>query len=350
MTHTQFTLGQIAARLGCQAPPPSSAGIAIAGPASLEEAGPSDISLLASKRYLRQFATTKAAAVLVTRSVELPPASGGPVVLLVDDAEEAMIRVLEMFAPPVPRPPAGVDPSARVDASAELADDVRVGPFAVVGARCRIGSRTVLHAGVFLGDDVTVGPDCELFPHVTVRERITIGHRVIIHANSVLGADGFGYRWNGKQHAKIPQIGTVIIEDDVEIGSCVCIDRAKFGVTRVGRGSKIDNLVQVAHNVVIGPHCILAGQSGVAGSARLGSGVALGGQCAVRDHVQLGDGAAVAACAGVAADVPPATAVGGAPAVLNRQFLREQAALRHLPDLIRQVRKIQEELKMAKGK
>jgi UDP-3-O-[3-hydroxymyristoyl] glucosamine N-acyltransferase len=173
---------------------------------------------------------------------------------------------------------------------------------------------------------------------------VTLGNRVIIHAGSVLGTDGFGYRWDGKQHAKIPQIGTVIVEDDVEIGSCVCIDRAKFSATRIGRGSKIDNLVQIGHNVTVGPHCIIVGQAALAGSVTLGAGVVLGGQCAVRDHVTLADGAMVAACSGVAEDVDPKTIVSGLPALPHRQSLREQAALRRLPDLVVQVRKLQEEV------
>jgi UDP-3-O-[3-hydroxymyristoyl] glucosamine N-acyltransferase len=197
---------------------------------------------------------------------------------------------------------------------------------------------------VVIGDDVTIGDDCQLLPHVVVRERITIGHRVIIHAGSVLGTDGFGYRWDGQKHRKIPQIGTVIVEDDVEIGSCVCIDRAKFDATRIGRGTKIDNLVQVAHNVQIGPHCIIVGQVGLAGSAKLGKNVVLGGQAAVRDHVTIGDGAMAAATAGIIEDVPPGAVVSGTPAFPHRQSLREQAALRRLPDLVVQVRKLQEEL------
>src|SRR5437773_160157 len=172
----------------------------------------------------------------------------------------------------------------------------------------------------FLGSEKYL-PDFEktrgaaTFPQVVIRERITVGHRVIIHAGSVIGSDGFGYRWDGTKHAKIPQIGTVIIEDDVEIGSCVCIDRAKFSATRIGRGTKIDNLVQIAHNVVVGPHCIIVGQAGIAGSATLGSGVVLGGQSAVRDHVTMGDGSAVAACSGVAEDVDPKTIVSGLPSL-----------------------------------
>jgi UDP-3-O-[3-hydroxymyristoyl] glucosamine N-acyltransferase len=219
----------------------------------------------------------------------------------------------------------------------------------VIGQRSTIGDGTVLHAGVFIGDDVSIGESCQLFPNVVVRERITIGNRVIIHASSVLGTDGFGYHWDGQRHVKIPQIGTVIVEDDVEIGSCVCIDRARFSTTRVGRGTKIDNLVQVAHNVQVGPHCIIVGQAGVAGSARLGQGVVLGGQAGVRDHITIGDGAVAAARSGVVEDVDPNTAVSGTPALPHRQSLREQAALRRLPDLLVQVRKLQEQIKRIMG-
>jgi UDP-3-O-[3-hydroxymyristoyl] glucosamine N-acyltransferase len=263
-------------------------------------------------------------------------------VISVDDADLAIAQVLEKFAPPVPRPPPGIDAFSRIAPTAHLDDSVAVGPFVVIGERTRIGRNTVLHAGVFIGDDVEIGEGCELFPQVVVRERIAIGNRVTVHAGAILGSDGFGYRWDGQRHAKVPQIGRVIIEDDVEIGSCVCIDRAKFSSTRIGRGTKIDNLVQVGHNVHAGPNCIIVGQVGLAGSVKLGAGVVLGGQCAIRDHVSLGDGAMVAGCAGVAEDVAAKTVVSGLPALPHRQTLREQAALRRLPDLLVQARKLQE--------
>jgi UDP-3-O-[3-hydroxymyristoyl] glucosamine N-acyltransferase len=335
------TLGQIAALLGCTAPA-GREGQVVTGMATLTEAGPSELSFLGSDAFLKQFHATRAAAVLVQKSVKLPTAINTPA-LIVDDADLAVSKVLDLYAQPVPRPQ-GIDSAARIDPSAQLGESVAVGPFAVIGRNVRIGRRTIIHAGVFIGDDVILGDDCEIFPNVTIRERITIGSRVIIHAGSALGTDGFGYRWDGTKHAKIPQIGTVIIEDDVEIGSCTCIDRAKFSATRIGRGTKIDNLVQIAHNVVIGPYCIVVGQVGLAGSATLGTGVVLGGQAAVRDHITLGDGSMVAACAAVADDVPPKTIVSGTPALPHRQSLREQAAFRRLPDLVVQVRKIQEEL------
>jgi UDP-3-O-[3-hydroxymyristoyl] glucosamine N-acyltransferase len=262
----------------------------------------------------------------------------------VDDADLAVAMVLKLFAPPVPRPPVGLDPLARIDPSASIGSGVAIGPFVIVGAGAKVGSRTVLHAGTYIGDDSVLGEDCEFFPHVVVRERVTIGNRVVIHAGAVLGTDGFGYRWDGRQHQKVPQIGTIMIEDDVEIGSCACIDRAKFSTTRVGRGTKIDNLVQVAHNVQIGAHCIIAGQAAMAGSVILGNGVVLGGQAAVRDHVKMGDGAMAAGCSGVADDVEPKTIVSGTPALPHRQSLREQGALRNLPELRAEVRKLQEEL------
>jgi UDP-3-O-[3-hydroxymyristoyl] glucosamine N-acyltransferase len=341
------TLAEISALIGCSAP--GGEAVAITGMATLAEAGPQELSFVGSDAYLPELASTRAAAVIVQKRVKLPTTWTRPA-LVVDDADLAVAKVLKLFTPPVPRPPAGVDAAARVAGSAALGAQSAVGPFVFVGERARIGARTVLHPGVYIGDDTVVGDDCELFPNVVVRERITLGNRVVIHAGSVIGSDGFGYRWDGRQHAKIPHIGTVVIEDDVEIGSCVCVDRAKFSATRIGRGTKIDNLVQVGHNVTIGPHCVIVGQTGLAGSAHLGTGVVLGGQTAVRDHITLGDGAMAAACSGVAEDVAPKAVVSGTPALPHRQSLREQAALRRLPDLVTQVRKLQEEVEALKKK
>ncbi len=344
------TLADIASLLGVAPPDGAQADQLIRGVAPVDGAGPQDLSFVTSDQYARQLPTTKAGAVVVDKKVHLPPdaAPAAAPLMVVDDAELAVAKVLALFAPPVPRPPAGIDPAARVAASAKLGEGCAVGPNVFVGERVVLGPRVVLHPGVYVGDDVSIGEDCQFFPNVVVRERITIGRRVTIHAGSVLGSDGFGYRWDGARHAKVPQIGTIVVEDDVEIGSCVCIDRAKFSETRVGRGTKIDNLVQVAHNVQTGPHCIIVAQVGLAGSARLGAGVVLGGQVAVRDHVTIGDGAMVAATSGVAEDTPPKSVVSGTPAMPHRQSLREQAALRRLPDLVVQVRKLQEEVEALK--
>jgi len=307
-----------------------------------------DLSVVSHERFLRQLRSTRAAAVIVQRNIKLGTDVGRPV-FLVEDADLAVARVLTALAPPIPRPPAGVDAMARVSPSAQLGEGCAVGPFVSIGQRVRAGRGCVFHPGVVVGDDCVLGDGCELFPNVVVRERITLGARVIIHAGSMIGSDGFGYHWDGKQHVKIPQIGEVIIEDDVEIGSCVCIDRAKFSTTVIGRGTKIDNLVQIAHNCRVGPHCIIVGQVGLAGSVQLGEGVTLGGQAAIRDHISVGDGAAVAACSGAAADVPARTVVSGTPAIPHRQTLREQAALRHLPDLVVKVRQLEEQLARLQG-
>ena len=330
------------------APVPAGADVPITGMNTLDAAGPAELSFLSSDAYLPQFSATRAAAVIVHRRVKLPAGSSVPV-FIVDDADLAVAKVLEKLAPPIPRPEPGIDPAARIAATATIAPGARIAANVHIGHRTRIGARAVIHPNVSISEDVTIGDDCEFFPGVVIRERITIGSRVVIHAGSVLGTDGFGYRWDGTKHAKVPQIGTVIIEDDVEIGSCVCIDRAKFSATRIGRGTKIDNLVQIGHNVVVGPHCIIVGQTGIAGSVILEAGVVLGGKTAVRDHVTIGAGAMTAACSAIAEDIPPKAIVSGMPALPHRQSLREQAAIRRLPDLVVQVRKLEEQVRKLTG-
>jgi UDP-3-O-[3-hydroxymyristoyl] glucosamine N-acyltransferase len=339
------TLSDIASLLGC--PAPADGGRPIRGVATLTDATGDELSFISSEAFAAQLAATRAAGVIMNRKLRIPPPPDKQL-LVVDDTDLAVAKVLELFAPPVPRPPAGVDPAAAVAPSASIGPGAAIGHHVFVGERAKVGARTALHPGVYVGDDVTLGDDCVLFPNVVLRERVTVGHRVVIHAGSVLGSDGFGYRWDGARHAKVPQIGTVVVEDDVEIGSCVCIDRAKFAATRIGRGTKIDNLVQIAHNVQVGPHCIIVANVGIAGSAKLGTGVVLGGQVAVRDHVTVGDGAMVAATSAIAEDVPPKSFMSGTPALPHRQSLREQAAMRRLPDLVVQVRKLQEEIEELK--
>ncbi len=298
----------------------------ISGVSGVEEAGPTDITWLSHERFAGRLGASRAGAVLVPEQYGATPMPA----ILVADPSRAIITVLERFAPPVRRPPAGVHASAIVSPSARLAPDAAVGPWVVIEAGATIGQRTVLHANVYIGADAVIGCDCELWPGVVVRERCTLGDRVTIHPNATIGADGFGYQFFDGKHNKIPQIGTVVIEDDVEIGANSAIDRAKFGATRIGRGTKIDNLVQVAHNVQIGPHCMIVAQCGIAGSARLGTGVVLGGQVGVRDHVVLHDGVQSAACACISKDIPPGTTVIGAPAVEHEQWIRERGKLRRL--------------------
>ena len=207
-----------------------------------------------------------------------------------------------------------------------------------VGERCRIGARAQIHAGVVVGDHCTIGADAILYPNVTLYPRTVLGERVIVHSGAVLGSDGFGFARDGEAHRKIPQVGWVEVEDDVEIGANTTIDRGTFGATRIGRGTKIDNLVQVAHNVQVGEHCLLVAQSGLAGSTRLGRAVTIAGQSGAAGHLSLGDGVKVGAKSAVLEDLPPGAFVIGHPAVDHRQWKRMQAALRRLPELLRRLR------------
>jgi UDP-3-O-[3-hydroxymyristoyl] glucosamine N-acyltransferase len=307
--------------------------VRITGVAGVEEAQPSDITWLSHERFASKLAASPAGAVLVPQhygETRMPA-------VLVSDPARAIITVLEHFAPPAPRPAAGVHATACVSPSAKLSPQVAIGPYVVVGDGAHIGEGCVLHSHVFIGSDVTIGRSCELWPGVVIRERCKLGDRVIIHPHATIGADGFGYQFFDGKHNKIPQIGTVIVEDDVEIGAGSAIDRAKFGATRIGRGTKIDNLVQVAHNVRIGPNCMIVAQCGIAGSARLEQGVVLGGQVGVRDHVVLHEGVQSAACACISKDVPAGTTVIGAPAAEQEQWIRERGRLRRLARLADQL-------------
>ncbi len=269
----------------------------------------------------------------------------GPVALLrteprgiiTDDPEAAVADVLDAFLIPPERPPLGVHPTASVAPTATLGGGVAIGAGAVLHAGVRIGERTVIHEGVTLGRQVTVGEDCEIFDHCVVYDRCSVGDRVILHAGVVIGADGFGYLFRDGRHRKLAHIGTVVIEDDVEIGANTCVDRGKLGATRIGRGSKIDNLVMVAHNVRIGPLCVLAGQCGLSGSVRLGTGVALGGQAGVVHGVRVGDGVKAAAQSGIIGDIKTGAVVFGMPARDRLKAMRDAARVRKLGELFEQV-------------
>ncbi|MGE0480917.1 MAG: UDP-3-O-(3-hydroxymyristoyl)glucosamine N-acyltransferase [Phycisphaerae bacterium] len=302
----------------------------IARVATLELAQPDALSWIGDPKYADALATTRAGAVLVPGGVV---GAVGTTVIRVADPDLALCEVLGWLSPPPPQVPAGIDPSARVASDADVGG-AAIGPGVLVGAGAQIGAGTQLHANVYIGAETRIGRDCVLWPNVVVRERVTIGERVIVHANATIGADGFGYLLRDGKHRKIPQIGTVEIGDDVEIGANACIDRAKSGVTRIGRGTKIDNLVQIGHNAEIGEHCMLVGQVGIAGSVTLREYVALGGQAGVVDHVEIGRGARVGAQAGVMRDVPAGHTVMGTPAEDLTRQLREVAALRRLPEML----------------
>lgn len=329
------TLGELARIVGGEVR--GDEGIRIRSVASIEQAEAGQITWLADPSYADKLSSSRASAVVVSKDFGETPMPA----LRVDDAAGAMVILLEKLAPPPWRPVPGVNPSAVVAESASLGSGVAVGPNAVIGEGVRIGEGTSVHAGVVVGPDVTIGSDCVLWPNVVIRERCTIGSRVILHPNVTIGSDGYGYRFIDGRHMKIPQTGTVRIEDDVEVGAGSCIDRAKVGATVIGAGTKIDNLVQIAHNVEIGSHCLLVAQVGIAGTVRMGQYVVLGGKVGVRDHVTIGDGVQVGACSCIAQDVPAGERLAGIPARDGRLWLRQQRLLDKFPEIHAQMRRLE---------
>ena len=302
----------------------------IHGVSSVADAGPTDITWVSGRSYLKSLADSRAGAVLISPSLGATPMPA----ILTADPEDAVRRVLTRFEVAHERPPPGIHPTAIIGAGAELAADVAIGPCARVGAAATIGPRTRIHAGVHLGAACRIGADCELWPNVFVADRCRVGDRVVIKPGAVIGTEGFGFIFREGEHRRVPQIGIVVIEDDVQIGANTCIDRAKFGATIIGRGTKIDNLVQIAHNCKIGPNCIMAGQVALAGSVRLGMGVILAGRAAVIDGMSVGDGAKIAVGSIAFKDIEPGGAYFGTPARPHIEFFRAMAAVQRVPDLI----------------
>lgn len=314
------------------------------GIAGLGDATADDVSFCALVEYRGQVADTGAAAVIVAADFEATSRTPVDLALIrVDNPYLATGKVVHHFCPPQ-EAAAAIHPSAVIADSAEIGDNVSVGPRAVVGEDCVIGSGTRLGAGCTLADGTRVGADCRMYPNVTLYRSVVVGDRVIIHAGAVLGADGFGYATDDGKHVKIPQVGGVVIEDDVEIGANACIDRAALGTTRIAHGTKIDNLVQIGHNCDVGPDTILCGQVGVAGSTRIGKGVLIGGQAGVGGHLSVGDGAMIAGGSGVTSTVAAGTQVGGYPHLEASRWRRVVATLRTLPELARRVRRLEARL------
>lgn len=309
----------------------------VTGVAGLENAQPGQLSFYGNQKYKHALAATRASVVLVPR--ETPARVSGPTLVKVPNPHLAFARVAQVFHPkkvyaPLRSPQAHVHEGATVAASATIMAGATIMPGAV------IGERAVLYPGSFVGEGARIGDDTVLMPNVSVMDRCLVGARCLIHASAVLGADGFGFALDMSvpEHVKIPQAGIVRVEDDVEIGACSCIDRATTGETVVGRGSKIDNLVQVGHNSTIGPLSILCAQVGLSGTSELGTGVVLAGQVGVAGHLRIGDLAKVGAQAGVMSDVEPNTTVLGAPAMPHRDFMRSAALFAKLPDLKAELR------------
>lgn len=327
-------LRELAERLGCECQ--GDGGVEVRRMAGIEHAGPGDLTFVANRKYLAKLASTRASAVIVSSEVTttLPRLiSKNPYLTYAQAA--ALLH-------PEARPAAGVHETASVDPSALLGEGVHVGAYAVIGSRARVGPRSIIHAHVVLYPEVVVGADCLIHSSVQIRERCRLGDRVIVQNGAVIGGDGFGFAKDeqGRYH-KIPQVGTVVIEDDVEIGALTAIDRAAMAETRIGRGSKLDNLVQVGHSVTIGSDCVVAGQVGIAGSAQIGNRVTLAGQVGVVGHLRIGDGAIVTAQSGIPGDLEPGAVVSGSPAFKNREWLKATAVFAKLPELQRRVRELE---------
>lgn len=308
--------------------------------APIDRAGDGELTFLSVARYAPLLATCGASVALVSPDLADAPGTVAARVV-VAKPQEAMLRLLPvLFTAPARRP--GVDPTARIGRGARLGAEVTIGPFVVIGAGAEVGDRVRLDAHVVVGDGVTIGDDSHLFPQVTTYPGTHVGRRVVAHAGARLGNDGFGFVYARGAHQKIPHVGRCLIEDDVEIGANTTIDRGSIDDTVIGAGTKIDNLVMIAHNVRIGRMCLIVAQAGIAGSTRVGDGCVIGGQAGLGGHLVIGDGARIAGQAGVFGDVPPGETWSGYPARPHREALRAQGALFRLSGLIRRLEKLVE--------
>lgn len=331
------TIEELARRLGAQMlGAPADGRVELTGIRPVDAADVGDVTFVTDAKYAAAAGSSKAAAVIVAKPIDGLPKPQ----LVVKDVNAALIETLNVFAPPAPPVVEGVDPSARVGANVRLAAGVSVGPYAVIENDVQIGARTIVGSGCRIGRGTQIGADCRLDSHVVVYHGCTLGHHVIIQANSTIGAVGFGYAFIDGAHRLIPHHGGVVIEDFVEIGANTCVDRAKFGNTIVGAGTKIDNLVQIAHNVVIGKCCLIAAQVGVAGSCRLGDGVVLAGQVGLADNIEIGAGTMVGAQAGVMNNVPPGERLAWSPAINVKEAGRVVASVLRLPKLVQEIRRL----------
>ncbi len=312
----------------------------ITGISGIREARPGDITFVANRRYAHLLTDCRASAVVV--SEDLPNCSLPSII--VRNPDTAFAAIVDAFAPPAPVIEKGIHPTAVIAASAKVGRDASIGAYCVVEEGAVIGDAAVIYPQVYVGHFASVGAGSKLYPQVVIRERCIIGLNCIIHSGTVIGSDGFGFSTVSGVHQKIPQIGFVEVEDEVEIGANVAVDRARFGRTRIGKGTKIDNLVQIAHNVEIGPNCLIVAQAGIAGSTRIGRNVILAGQSGVDGHKTVGDNVVVGAKAGVTRDLPSNLFVSGFPAQDHESELKLQATIRKLPAIIRHVKALEERL------
>ncbi|MEK7823912.1 MAG: UDP-3-O-(3-hydroxymyristoyl)glucosamine N-acyltransferase [Candidatus Eisenbacteria bacterium] len=330
------TLSDLAAELGGEVVGDGST--VLRGVAGIREAMPGDLTFLANSRYDAHLNETRASAVICSREkreAALP-------LLVVENPYLAFQRAVRIFRPDHYRPAPGIHPTAVVAADVVLGQEVAIGPHCVVESGARVGDRVVLMSGCYVGHGAAVGDESYLYPRVVVREECVVGARCILHPGVVVGSDGFGFALDDGRYHKVPQVGNVVVGDDVEIGANTTIDRATTHSTRIGDGSKIDNLVQIGHNVVVGRHCIIVAQVGVSGSTELEDYVTLGGQAGLVGHIKIGKGAMVGAQSGVTKSVPAEAVVTGYPATQHTLWKRLQALIHRLPDLFQRTRDLED--------
>jgi UDP-3-O-[3-hydroxymyristoyl] glucosamine N-acyltransferase len=332
-----YTIADIAKRLGGEVFGDPS--LILRGFAPADRAQPGDLTFAENENYLARAEQSAASAIIV----DGPSTASRKTIIRVANARVAFAKVLPLFFPE-PVFAAGVHPTAIVPASAQVDPTAHIGPYCVLGEKVRIGSRSVLQGLNYVGADCVLGEDVHLFPNVTLYAGTEVGNRVRVHSGTVVGSDGFGYVLDNGIHRKVPQIGNVVLCDDVELGANVTVDRGALGPTIIGKGTKIDNLVQIGHNVVVGEHCIIVSQVGVSGSTKLGNYVILGGQVGLAGHLKIGNRVSVAAQSGVMNNIPEGEKWMGAPAQSDRQTKRQIIALQQLPELIRRVKELERKL------
>jgi UDP-3-O-[3-hydroxymyristoyl] glucosamine N-acyltransferase len=309
----------------------------ITGISGIKEAKEGDITFLANSKYSCLMHSTKASAVIAARDV----GDFKKPIIKTDNPSVAFTKVVGLVAPNDIKHPQGIHPTAVISSKAVLGDGASIGAYTVIEDGVTIAKNTIIYSGCYVGRNTKIGADCLIYPHVAIRERVEICDRVIIHSGAVIGSDGFGFAMVKGVQKKIPQIGSVTIEDDVEIGANVTIDRARFDRTVIGEGTKIDNLVQIAHNVITGKNCVIVAQAGVSGSTVLGEGVILAGQAGIVGHIRIGDRSLVHAQAGVTKSIPANTKVSGYPAKVHSEAKRVNACIQRLPELYKKIKELE---------
>ncbi|NIP42357.1 MAG: UDP-3-O-(3-hydroxymyristoyl)glucosamine N-acyltransferase [candidate division Zixibacteria bacterium] len=335
----QITTAELAKKLGAELI--GDAQLMLYGLAPIEEAREGDLAFLSNKKYFKYLESTKASAVIVPPEIK----ESTKTLLIHPQPYYAFSQALRVFYPDKDKYPSGISDHAVIGDRCSIHSSAHIGAYAVLEDNVNVAENTKILPGAFIGSDCRIGKDCIIYPNVTVREGTRIGNRVIIHSGTTIGSDGFGYaQLDGKSH-KIPQVGIVVIEDDVEIGANCSIDRATLGETRIGKGTKIDNLVQIAHNVKTGENCIIISQVGISGSTKLGNNVILAGQAGLIGHLSIGDNVIVAAQSGVTHDLEDNSKYLGSPAHEMMHQKRIEAALNNLPDYLKRIREIEKRLK-----